>query len=190
MFHAFLETSLNFLLLCQSPSFIQSFSFRWLWKTKQTGISRPYPAPRLTLLPNTRAHIDVLDRNKNFQKKPHIFLGAYLMPKFPQIKATAWEPYTYPFSSWQVSNSSPVNGTQMLMYSWYPREYQLKGHFSKSESMIIGRFSVLVIDCKTFSSSIFCLTDLELLLPDCSLCKVLQCSTLFECYHSMSDSKV
>ena len=30
------------------------------------------------------------------------------------------------------------------MYAWYPREYELKYHLSKSESMIIGRFSLLM----------------------------------------------
>ena len=71
-----------------------------------------------------------------------------------------------------------------------PTEYESKNHFSKSGSMTIGRFSLLMIDYKTFSYSIFCLTNLELLLQDCSSCKVLQCSRLFECYHSISDSKV
>ena len=71
-----------------------------------------------------------------------------------------------------------------------PIEYESKNHFSKPGSMIIGRFSLLMIHYKTFSSSIFCLTNLELLLQDCSSCKVLQCSRLFECYHSISDSKV
>ena len=72
----------------------------------------------------------------------------------------------------------------MFMYLCYLREYELKDNFSKSESMIIGRFSLLVINCKTFSSSIYCLTNLELLVPDCSSCKVLQCSRLFEYYSS------
>ena len=71
-----------------------------------------------------------------------------------------------------------------------PTEYESKNHFSKPGSMTIGRFSLLMIHYKTFSSSIFCLTNLELLLQDCSSCKVLQCSRLFECYHSISDSKV
>ena len=71
-----------------------------------------------------------------------------------------------------------------------PIEYESKNHFSKPGSMIIGRFSLLMIHYKTFSSSRFCLTNLELLLQDCSSCKVLQCSRLFECYHSISDSKV
>ena len=42
----------------------------------------------------------------------------------------------FPFSFRQISDSSPINDTQMFMYSWHPREYELKDYFSKSESVI------------------------------------------------------
>ena len=41
----------------------------------------------------------------------------------------------------QIKDSSPVNGTQIFIYLWYPREHELKDQFSKIESMKIGRFS-------------------------------------------------
>ena len=55
--------------------FTHAIPLTWPWKIKRTRISRPQPAPRLTLLPKTRARIDVLGRDKNFRKWSHIFWG-------------------------------------------------------------------------------------------------------------------
>ena len=151
--------------------FTHSTPFTQPWKAKQIETLRPHPALRLNLLPNTQIRIDVVGRDINFQKKPHVFWGIF-PTTFPWIEATVWGSYTFPFTFRQVSALFPINGTLMFMYSWFPREYELKDHISKSESIIIGRLSLLMINFKVCSSSIFSLTNLELLLPDCSLCKV------------------
>ena len=95
-------------------------------KIKHTGISRSQPAPRLTLLPKTRARIDVLVRDKNSQKWSHIFWGTRPITTLFLVIATSWGSYSFPFSFRQISHSPPINRIQMLMYVWYPREYELK----------------------------------------------------------------
>ena len=57
---------------------------------------------------------------------------------------------------------------------------------TKKKNNVLAICISLSKSCKRFLSFIFCLTDLELLPPDCSSCKVLQCSRISEYYHSMS----
>ena len=54
---------------------IHRTAFWWPWNMYRTGISRPCPAPRLTLVPKTSARIEVLGRDRNLQKKPQMFSG-------------------------------------------------------------------------------------------------------------------
>ena len=158
-------------------------------ESKQTRISRLFLTTRLTILLSTRARIDVLGRHKKFPKEATYILGDIFDDSLSSNNDHNMRIIHISFF-WQISDSSPINGAQMFVYSWYPRKYKLKDHFSESESTVIEKFSLLIISCKTFSSCIFCLTNLELLLPDCSSYKILQWNRIFECYHSMSDSKV
>ena len=75
--------------------------------------------------------------------------------------ARAWGSYWFRFSFRHVSDSSQINGIQMFMYAWYPREYELKYYLSKSGSVIIRRFSLVIIDCKIGSLSSL-LTKIEI----------------------------
>ena len=63
--------SLNFVNLHQSSLFINSFYMILENKPDRNLKTIPYPALQLTLLTSTWAHIDVLGRDKNFQKKSH-----------------------------------------------------------------------------------------------------------------------
>ena len=85
---------------------IHRTAFWWPWNMYRTGISRPCPAPRLTLVPKTSARIEVLGRDRNLQKKPQMFSGTCPTIAFPAIIATACGSWTFPFSFRQKSESS------------------------------------------------------------------------------------
>ena len=63
--------SLNFVNLYQSSLFINSFCMILENKPNRNLKTIPYPALQMTLLTSSWAHIDVLGRDKNFQKKSH-----------------------------------------------------------------------------------------------------------------------
>ena len=88
---------------------------------KSTGTSRPYPASRLTREPDIWGQMDVRGNIKNLKKKSLIFCGTCPTILFPQRIATAWGSFSFSFSLRQTRESSPIIGTQMLMFSWFPR---------------------------------------------------------------------
>ena len=92
---------------------------------------------------------------QDHQKKPHLFWGTCRPILFPQRIAPAWRSFSFPSSLRQTRESSPINGTQMSMYLWYSRRYELNDNLSELELLKNGKVFTINISCKT-SYSHFC----------------------------------